>query len=351
VEQTVGVKETRRLTRSRTVLDEKTVNEYVKLRPLGRGSYGKVVLYERREDELVSDKPSTLHAVKVLNKERLAKTRTGGSAAGATALGLVRSEVALMKRLSHKRIVRLEEVIDDPDHHKLFLVMEYLPGGALLETEEIGRATVPEPALRRYVRDVCSAVAYLHACNAYHGDLKPDNILLSESKRHAKVIDFTCCGHGEEDGEEALATRSPGTPSFTAPECCGTSEDEDEAAAAYSGQAADCWALGVTVYACLLGRLPFDGASAAEVFERLRREPVSLPGAEAEPNMSETARDFVAALLKKDPKERATAAQALEHPWIAELEEDEEEEAEGEGEEEPTHISALVSGVENTRIR
>lgn len=84
-------------------------------------------------------------------------------------------------------------------------------------------------------------LSYLHANKIAHGDLKPDNFLLSTAG-HLKIADFgssqlTRAGH--------LARRTTGTPAFMAPEMCAGQE--------YHARMADVWALGVCLYMFIFG--------------------------------------------------------------------------------------------------
>ncbi|MCD7457412.1 hypothetical protein HAX54_035035 [Datura stramonium] len=86
-------------------------------------------------------------------------------------------------------------------------------------------------------RKMVSGLMYLHSHNIIHGDIKPDNL-------------FSDCLPAVKDDNDKLR-RSPGTPVFTAPECCLGER--------YHGKAADTWAVGVTLYCMILGKYPFLG--------------------------------------------------------------------------------------------
>ena len=99
-----------------------TVNNYILLNPLGRGSYAEVRLCKEK-------KTNQLHAMKIMNKESLQKKSIGKHS---TFMDDVKREVAIMKKLRHENVLRLYEVMDDPKVNKLYLVLEYMKRGDLL---------------------------------------------------------------------------------------------------------------------------------------------------------------------------------------------------------------------------
>ena len=106
---------------------------------------------------------------------------------------------------------------------------------------------LPESECQRLFQQVVAALAYCQRRHVCHRDLKPENILLDASK-NAKVADFglaSVVAPGAQFGSYC------GTPAFSAPEAFGSE--------AYDGGAADVWSMGVVLYECLTGTLPFSG--------------------------------------------------------------------------------------------
>lgn len=279
------VKETRKVFRSEDEIGSKMINQYVHLGKIGAGSYGKVVLYRNIKD-------GKLYAVKVLNKPYMLKVRVVRSE---TAMTDVLREVSLMKMLDHPNIVNLIEVIDDPNTDKFYMVLEYVDGKMVCD-KGLGEATS-----RKYLRDIISGLMYLHAHNIIHGDIKPDNLLVT-STGNVKIGDFSVSQIFEDDDD--MLWRSPGTPVFTAPECCQGS--------AYHGRAADTWAVGVTLYCMITGCYPFLGDTLQETYDKIVNDPVEITD-----DMSPELADLLQGLLCKDPSERITLQAAAEHPWVA----------------------------------
>lgn len=98
----------------------------------------------------------------------------------------------------------------------------------------------------------CKALEYLHYNQVAHRDIKPDNILLTEDRRVCKLVDFGVSAIAKPGDDRTEST--VGTPAFRSPEMCTVKHGK------ISTFAADIWALGVTTYCMLTGRLPFKGS-------------------------------------------------------------------------------------------
>ncbi|KAG1342672.1 serine/threonine-protein kinase GRIK2 [Cocos nucifera] len=283
------VKETTHITRGEAACGRKMINEYVRECTIGRGSYGKVVLYRSSID-------GKQYAVKAFYKSRLSRVRVTPFE---TALSDARREVSIMKTLEHPNIINLIEVIDDPDSDQFYIVLEYVEGESICDASGTCGG-LGENTSRRYLRDIVSGLMYLHAHGIVHGDIKPENLLRTSSGT-VKIGDFSV-SHAFEDGNDEL-WRSPGTPVFTAPECCVGST--------YHGKIADIWAVGVTLYCMILGYCPFLGDCLEDTYDKILNSPLYLPG-ELNPDL----KDLLQGLLCKDPKQRMTLDSVAAHRWV-----------------------------------
>jgi 5'-AMP-activated protein kinase catalytic alpha subunit len=88
---------------------------------------------------------------------------------------------------------------------------------------------------------------YLHSKNIAHRDLKPENLLLDSEKKVIKIVDFGLSNQFE-DGSTLIT--ACGSPCYAAPEMI--------AGKRYKGIDVDIWSSGVTLYAMLVGYLPFE---------------------------------------------------------------------------------------------
>lgn len=96
------------------------------------------------------------------------------------ALSELRREVDVMRALNHPNLVKLFEVIDDRQSGKLLMVVEYCECGALVSPGQLSPdRRMPEAIAQYYFRQMAAGMAYLHQHSVVHGDVKPENVLLS----------------------------------------------------------------------------------------------------------------------------------------------------------------------------
>ncbi|KAG6471438.1 hypothetical protein ZIOFF_068880 [Zingiber officinale] len=293
------VKETKLLTLSQDDFGQKMINEFARIRTIGRGSYGKVILYQNTIDgkqyafKVIVKK---IFPVQVFYKSRLSRVQVTSTE---TAMTDVLREVLIMKTIEHPNIINLIEVIDDPDSVNLYLVLEYVEGQQVCASSGTFGG-IGEDTARRYLRDIVSGLMYLHEHDIVHGDIKPDNLLVTR-EGSLKIGDFSV-SHIFEDGNDELC-RSPGTPVFTAPECCLGSS--------FHGKVADIWAVGVTLHCMILGYCPFIGDTLQDTYDKIVHSPLDLPS-EIDPDLQ----NLLGGLLCKDPSQRMTLDEVANHSWV-----------------------------------
>ncbi|KOX69644.1 Calcium/calmodulin-dependent protein kinase kinase 2 [Melipona quadrifasciata] len=134
------------------------LNQYKLLDNIGQGSYGIVKLVYNEEDE-------THYAMKILSKKKLMK-KAGvfgrmipGKKGSANPLAKVYREIALLKKLDHPNVVKLVEVLDDPDEDNLYLVFELVQKGEILQVPT--DKPLDEETARKNFRDIVMGVEYL----------------------------------------------------------------------------------------------------------------------------------------------------------------------------------------------
>ncbi|RUS16829.1 kinase-like domain-containing protein [Endogone sp. FLAS-F59071] len=218
-------------------------------------------------------------------------------------LDLVRTEVVVLKKLNHDNVVKLHEVLDDPNDDSLYMVFEMCHKGVLMDVD-VERVAKPysDEECRHYFREMVLGIEYLHENDIVHRDIKPDNLLLSKDDV-LKIVDF---GVSEMfvKGNDRMK-KSAGSPAFMAPELCVARHGE------VAGRPADIWSMGVTLYCLKYGKLPFAKSNMIELFDSIKSDPIYYP-----PDTDTQLLDLFLRLFERDPSKRITMPELRAHPWL-----------------------------------
>lgn len=192
-----------------------------------------------------------------------------------------------------------------PENGEISLVLEYMEGGSLADLVQSG-GPVPEKILAQIARDVLRGLIHLHHDRRIvHRDIKPANILIGLDGT-AKLSDFGISKYV--DNTLAICATYCGTAVYMSPE-----RIENQP---YSF-AADIWSLGLALLECSLGRFPYEGFTGpVDLMITVTSEPPPLPKPGV---LSPLLHDFLAKCLMKEPGQRITAEQALQHPFVQNL--------------------------------
>lgn len=178
-------------------------------------------------------------------------------------VALMHREARRLRDLVHPNIVRVYDMDVDGDAH--FMVMEFLEGRSLAHALREAEGHRLEPAqVDRLVADVAAALAFSHARNIIHADLKPGNIFIEKSGQ-VKLIDFNIAypvarppKTGEEDTVEILGRLGAVTPLYASPQ---------RLAGAEPSVGDDVFSLALITYIALTGERPFGRKTAREAVE------------------------------------------------------------------------------------
>ncbi|KAK3735941.1 hypothetical protein QZH41_013938, partial [Actinostola sp. cb2023] len=285
------------------------LNQYKLMDEIGKGSYGVVRLCYSEFDQ-------SNYAMKIISKKRImrkAGLRRPNERGKNPGLENLQREIAILKKMDHPNIVRLYEVLDDPAEDNLYLGNN-LENIYLLEVMEVPGPQLPQEDARNYFRDLLLGIEYLHYQKIVHRDIKPSNLLLGDNGR-IKIADFGVSDVF--DGDDALLSKTAGSPAFMSPESLQTTRDK------YSGKSADVWAIGITLFCFVYGKCPFVDGNRMALYEKIRTQQyvqslsyyflLEFP---EDPIVNPKLEDLLMRLLIKDPKERIAIPEIKEHPWV-----------------------------------
>jgi serine/threonine-protein kinase len=258
------------------------IDRYEILAELGRGATG--VVYKACDPEL-----DRLVALKTLQPARELPAEQCGQLERR-----LRSEAVTVARLNHPNIVAIHDVVIW--HGTPCIVMEYVDGGTLAHLMA-GGPLVPDEAIHIGLQ-MCHALEYAHALRVIHRDIKPGNILVSETSM-AKLGDFSIVQLTGQGGAETGVM--VGTPGYIAPE-----QVTDGTADARS----DIFSLGVVLYEAVSGVRAFPGSDLASVLYDIAHVEVCSPR-ELNGAVTPALAAVIRQAMSKRPDRRYQSAQAL----------------------------------------
>lgn len=265
--------------------------DYNVLSKIGKGSFGSVFKVHHK-------KTGQFRAMKVIKRDTVNLQDDDKK---------FLKEIEILIKADHPNIIRIYEFfLDDVNY---YVIMEFVSGGELYDTITSWKEFHEQKAAY-IMKQILSAVAYLHSFNIIHRDLKPENMLVEnrsknrrgEEEINIKIIDFGTCNFIEKNSKLSLKV---GSPYYIAPEVLARNYNEK----------CDIWSCGVILYVLLVGYPPFSGNSTEDLLKNVSKGQYSTEGIYWK-NVSKDAKDLVASMLEFSPKKRISAEDALKSKWL-----------------------------------
>uniref|UniRef100_A0A8C1TDS1 Serine/threonine-protein kinase PLK n=1 Tax=Cyprinus carpio TaxID=7962 RepID=A0A8C1TDS1_CYPCA len=265
---------------AQVVVDAKTGRTYCKGKLLGKGGFARC--YEMTD--LANNK---MYAVKVIPQSRVSKPHQRGK---------IINEIELHKSLQHKHVVKFSHHFEDQDN--IYIFLELCSRKSLAHIWK-ARHTLTDPEVRYYLKQIISALKYLHNKGILHRDLKLGNFFVNENM-DLRLGDFGLAAKLEtvEQRKKTIC----GTPNYLAPEVLNRQGH---------GTESDVWSLGCVMYTLLCGNPPFETLDLKETYKCIKEVRYSLPQ-----SLTPSAQKLISAVLQKDPSDRLTLDQILAHEYF-----------------------------------
>ncbi|KAL4872773.1 hypothetical protein BDV12DRAFT_126184 [Aspergillus spectabilis] len=258
---------------------------------LGAGSMGKVKVGKHLETgEQV--------AIKIVPRQSTEEHRSAREAERADRSKEIRTarEAAIVSLVNHPYICGMRDVVRTNYHW--YMLFELVNGGQMLDYI-ISHGKLKEKQARKFARQIASALDYCHRNSIVHRDLKIENILISKTG-DIKIIDF---GLSNLFSPRSLLKTFCGSLYFAAPELLQARQ--------YTGPEVDVWSFGIVLYVLVCGKVPFDDQSMPKLHAKIKQGVFEYP-----PGLSHECRSIISRMLVTDPKQRASLAEIMSHPWM-----------------------------------
>lgn len=197
--------------------------------------------------------------------------------------------------LSHQNIVQIYDVGEEDGLH--YIVMELLEGITLKQYMISKGGKLSRREATNFSMQICRALEHAHSKHVVHRDIKPQNIVITESGK-IKVADFGIARAANNSTMINSGTQAVGSAHYLSPE---------QARGGYTDHRSDIYSLGVVMYEMFTGALPFDGEeSVSVVIQHLNDEP-ALPS-EVNPDIAPGIEAIILRAMRKEQRLRYNSA-------------------------------------------
>ena len=278
------------------------VDDYTLIKSIGKGNFGEVFLTQKQGYP-------QYYATKKMERRKCEVPPL---------LNRLINEIRILTSVKHPNIVKYIDLKKTKNHW--YLITEFISGGSLTDILHkymaMYQRPFPEDIVQHIMRQIVSAVQYLHFNRIIHRDLKLDNILVNFASDYdkqtlnlkncqVKIIDFGFATILNSDKTNTVL----GTPPNMDPKIL----EQITTGIPTNGytEKVDIWSLGTLCYEMIMGYSPFRATSMQELYQKVKKGNYILPS-----NLSEEIVSFINSMLQQDDEERADADELMNHKFL-----------------------------------
>ena len=278
------------------------VDDYTLIKSIGKGNFGEVFLTQKQGYP-------QYYATKKMERRKCEVPPL---------LNRLINEIRILTSVKHPNIVKYIDLKKTKNHW--YLITEFISGGSLTDILHkymaMYQRPFPEDIVQHIMRQIVSAVQYLHFNRIIHRDLKLDNILVNFASDYdkqtlnlkncqVKIIDFGFATILNSDKTNTVL----GTPPNMDPKIL----EQITTGIPTNGytEKVDIWSLGTLCYEMIMGYSPFRATNMQELYQKVKKGNYILPS-----NLSEEIVSFINSMLQQDDEERADADELMNHKFL-----------------------------------
>ncbi|KAI9807401.1 MAG: Protein kinase [Piccolia ochrophora] len=270
---------------------------YTKQKKIGQGASGSVYVAKVKENAVSPTAVQVLRAQGVRGQVAIKQMDLNNQ----PRKELIVNEIIVMKDSKHPNIVNFLDAFLRGNNNELWVVMEYMEGGALTDVID-NNPSISEDQIATISLETCKGLEHLHSQNIIHRDIKSDNVLL-DGRGNVKITDFGFCAKLTET--KSKRATMVGTPYWMAPEVVKQKE---------YGSKVDIWSLGIMAIEMIESEPPYLNEEPLKALYLIATN--GTPRLKKPDKLSKELKGFLSVCLCVDFKSRASATELLEHDFL-----------------------------------